>query len=1176
MKKGVIQFGFFIAFACILIIGCRQLWQPEVVLDNPHVLPSAEAVSITGSLQVTKDTSLLLEATVLPASARQAIIWSSKDTAIATVAPDGTVTGVAVGSTSIVATASDGSNVYAEHRISVIDDHTTLAVAEDLALYATDVTIAAEDIQLAQSEESVTKAILNLSQAKAWQPSDGTELVDRITLEDPTELVPIHHAVKQEDIGDFPVSLQAHTATRSVTHKITVSLEDKHIKENPTGHIALRTKGFAIPLIDAQTTLTPQEAIQKAETTAWYTDTDIPITSISVVNFTNITGATEGGLYSFMVTATDTETGYSVFKEVPVTVTDTHTYAGAGYAISAQDFVIRDVSELTDAIIIERSRVSTWKITNRHPVGPSITIISTTPPNCVVALSLDEEPTTMIHVTAKVMSDISSASNSEVRVTTPAQTIGGQHLLEITLKDAYGNPIDTLGTPATVHFAATPNVAIGTAPMGSSYSHTIPSGSAGTVSIPATSAVAGNYSTAVSLDGIAVDGTPALYSFTPVTTEASVSLMPGVTVIPTGSGTTELSVYDIAGNRLSGFTWTIATSQPTTPVASDTTIAHTSGLVTAGNQYGTIRMKATKGDVTAHHEIVVIDTIITGSPWVEAGERTELTAHIRPAVTGLPLSYHWDMATSDQANYAQISGSSSGATVEIEAREGVAALKLNVPVHLRVTAGAAGANTTTTTMSKTHEIDVVDLVWIHPNTLPNKLAVGAAATTVEVALQPAGADVPTATVTWQQNPAEPQEKLVITPHGADGTSAGVEGIAEYDGTIDIVATYGAGTEDISASHTITAVEGVGFVLVYAIPSGGKSDFTLPFPTEGAGMYDLVIDWGDGTPETTVTQGGAQGSPTAVVHNYTSGGTKTVTLRGNLRFGDIDGDGNDDGSFGDPGAGGGLSNDVAIYNSSNYLTGIQHWGDSQFIHNEHTLSHLKNNITLPAESPYLRGSVKGMFARSKAFNQNLNHWDVSYVTDFRKMFQDSSSFNNGQTWNGAGSPLLWSIGTSLEEDAEINMASMFHGANRFNQTLDWDTSKVTIMNHMFTSGHRFNNGNKPLAWDTSRVTRMNSLFYYTVDFNQPLVNWDTSSVTHMGHMFAQTSKFNQNIDGWDFSSIEDMSKMFWGAKRFSQNMSGWTTWDLTGKPIDGMFLSTSYMNSAWKHPAGCTSACGVSH
>ena len=115
----------------------------------------------------------------------------------------------------------------------------------------------------------------------------------------------------------------------------------------------------------------------------------------------------------------------------------------------------------------------------------------------------------------------------------------------------------------------------------------------------------------------------------------------------------------------------------------------------------------------------------------------------------------------------------------------------------------------------------------------------------------------------------------------------------------------------------------------------------------------------------------------------------------------------------------------------------------------------------------------MFSDASSFNQPLNDWNVSSVT---------------------------------------NMNAMFAGATKFNQPLNgWDVSSVSRTDNMFRDATRFN---QPLNnWNVSSVTFMDSMFRDATRFNQPLNNWNVSSVTDMGEMFLGAFAFDQNLGTW---------------------------------------------------------------
>ena len=165
----------------------------------------------------------------------------------------------------------------------------------------------------------------------------------------------------------------------------------------------------------------------------------------------------------------------------------------------------------------------------------------------------------------------------------------------------------------------------------------------------------------------------------------------------------------------------------------------------------------------------------------------------------------------------------------------------------------------------------------------------------------------------------------------------------------------------------------------------------------------------------------------------------------------------------------------------------------------------------------------MFNDSQIFNQPLDNWDVSNVTDMTYMFNSAQNFNQPlNNWNVSNVTV---------------MVRMFMDAQMFNQPLDnWDVSNVTDMSYMFSNAQEFN---QPLDnWNVSNVTNMDTMFSDNPNFNQPLNNWDVSNVTNMSYMFFNARNFNQPLDNWDVSNVTDMPEMFNGAQNFNQPLDNW--------------------------------------
>lgn len=340
---------------------------------------------------------------------------------------------------------------------------------------------------------------------------------------------------------------------------------------------------------------------------------------------------------------------------------------------------------------------------------------------------------------------------------------------------------------------------------------------------------------------------------------------------------------------------------------------------------------------------------------------------------------------------------------------------------------------------------------------------------------------------------------------------------------------------------------------------GSSEITLPL--ESSGIYDFVVDWGDGNSDAITTW-----NQTETTHIYTTPGTYTVTINGTIngwRFNNT-GDklkllevsqwgsinlGNSGGYF--RGAANFNFTATDILDLTGMTNGKEFFRDCQSLNanasiNDWDVSEITSmdsffkaatifNQDISAWDVGAVVSMKEIFAETSAFNQNIGSWDVSAVTTFEKAFYKSMSFNQN-----IGD---WSV------SAATNMSQMFQECI-FNQNISaWDVSNVTTMAHIFRDNFVFN---QPIGeWDVSSVANFDHAFNDTDAFTSDITEWNTIGATNMNAMFLGHDSFNQNIEGWDVSLVTNFAHMFSGCAAFNQPIGTWNT--ASGSDFESMFF-----------------------
>jgi surface protein len=142
---------------------------------------------------------------------------------------------------------------------------------------------------------------------------------------------------------------------------------------------------------------------------------------------------------------------------------------------------------------------------------------------------------------------------------------------------------------------------------------------------------------------------------------------------------------------------------------------------------------------------------------------------------------------------------------------------------------------------------------------------------------------------------------------------------------------------------------------------------------------------------------------------------------------------------------------------NKILSVDQWGNIEWTNMQAAFYGCENMQILASDAPDLSKvtTIQQMFRGTK-FNNSIEHWNISNVTDMSYLFQDNDVYNQ---------PLN-----------------------------NWNTSSVTNMHQVFQSAPAFN---QPLNnRDTSKVTNMLSMFNGAKSFNQNINNRNTSNVNTM--------------------------------------------------------------------------------
>lgn len=323
-------------------------------------------------------------------------------------------------------------------------------------------------------------------------------------------------------------------------------------------------------------------------------------------------------------------------------------------------------------------------------------------------------------------------------------------------------------------------------------------------------------------------------------------------------------------------------------------------------------------------------------------------------------------------------------------------------------------------------------------------------------------------------------------------------------------SFNGGTSQYSSGAAATARQSLIDDDLWTITDGGLnetimvfsgvSSVTLPFLLDG--VYNVNVDWGDGSSSTilTYTGTGAGAWLAANTHTYSVAGDYTVVMTGVIEG----------------------WNFAEYPTSKNAITDVQNWGPLTITTNN-AFNGCGNLDVSATDSPTVTSAdLSYSFFGCTSLTGVGGVWGVGSVTSFQSMFQNCIAFN--------GDVSLWNVSSGTD------FRQMFSGCSAFNGDLSlWDVSSMTLSQQMFSQCSAF---------------------------NSDLSLWDVSSLQNCFAMFDRATSFNSDISGWTLTSIRYMSSMFSGASSFNHPIGSWDISNLWSLPwVDGEFALSSFLNNA---------------
>jgi surface protein len=207
---------------------------------------------------------------------------------------------------------------------------------------------------------------------------------------------------------------------------------------------------------------------------------------------------------------------------------------------------------------------------------------------------------------------------------------------------------------------------------------------------------------------------------------------------------------------------------------------------------------------------------------------------------------------------------------------------------------------------------------------------------------------------------------------------------------------------------------------------------------------------------------------------------------------------------------------------------------------HDIENESKGETIKANNDNIKSIVEEEIRKFGSF-ANLNHIDVSAVTDMGALFYNTDFNGNISEWDVSNVTSMYSMFKRSKFNSDISkwnvskvkdMSYMFEESSFNGNISEWDVSNVECMSGMFKNSIFNNDISK---WNVGKCVFMNYMFMLS-SFNGVISKWNVSNVKHMSNMFEKSS-FNGVISKWSVNKVENLRCCFKDSK-FGGDVSKW--------------------------------------